>query len=185
MSEPVSALNSAVFEGPIVSIKELGPVGMVTIRGDFASKTFAKAIKKVCGGPIPAQRKFEGALGWMSPDELIWTGDYADAPGIVAALTEELGDEHHLAVSVSDARAVFRLTGQGARELIAKGAPVDMSPASFGPGDLRRTHIGQVAAAFWMGHDGSLTLVCFRSYADYMFGWLSASAKDGATPGLY
>ncbi len=185
MSDPVSALNGIVFEGPLVSVKELGAVGMVTIRGDFASKPFAAAIKKVCGGPIPAQRKFEGCLGWMSPDELIWTGDYADAAGIASALANELGDEHHLAVNVSDARAVFRLTGQGARELIAKGAPVDMSPASFSPGDLRRTHIGQVAAAFWMNDDEGLTLVCFRSYAGYLFDWLSASAKDGATPGLY
>lgn len=190
MSEPisahaVSALGGALFEGPLVSIKELGPVGMVTIRGDFASKPFAAAIKKVCGGAIPAQRRFEGALGWMSPDELIWTGAYAAAPGVAASLSAEMGDEHHLAVNVSDARAAFSVTGQGARELIAKGAPVDMSPAAFAVGDLRRTHIGQVAAAFWMDADEGLSLVCFRSYACYMFDWLSASAKDGATPGLY
>lgn len=185
MSDPISALNQAVFEGPLVSIKELGAVGMVTIRGDFASATFAAAIEKVCGGPIPAQRKFSGSLGWMSPDELLWTGDYDNANSIVAALTKELGDEHHLAVNVSDARAVFRLTGQGARELVAKGAPVDMSPAALAPGDLRRSHIGQVAAAFWIDADESLTLVCFRSFAAYMFDWLSASSKEGATPGLY
>lgn len=185
MSEPISALNGAGFEGPLVSIKELGPVGMVTIRGDFASAAFASAIEDVCGGPIPGQRRFEGALGWMSPDELLWTGAYADADGIVAGLTEALAGEHHLAVNVSDARAVFRVTGSGARELIAKGAPVDMSPAAFADGDLRRTHIGQVAAAFWMTGEDNLTLVCFRSFAGYMFDWLSASAKDGATPGLY
>ncbi len=185
MSDPVSALNGAVFEGPLVSVKELGAIGMVTIRGDFTSAAFAAAVEKVCGGPIPALRKFAGSLGWMSPDELLWIGDYADAAKIVAELTVELGDEHHLAVNVSDARAVFRLTGQGARELVAKGAPVDMSPTSFGEGDLRRTHIGQVAAAFWMDSDEALMLVCFRSFADYMFNWLSASAKDGATPGLY
>ena len=185
MSDPVSALNGAVFEGPLVSIKERGAIGMVTIRGDFSSATFAAAIEKTCGGPIPAQRKFEGSLGWMSPDELLWTGAYADAPGVVASLSEDLADEHHLAVNVSDARAVFRLTGQGARELIAKGAPVDMSPAAFASGDLRRSHIGQVAAAFWMDDEEGLTLVCFRSFAGYMFDWLSASAKDGATPGLY
>ncbi len=185
MSDPVSALNGVDFEGPLVSIKELGAVGMVTIRGDFSSAVFAAAIEKVCGGPIPAQRKFTGSLGWMSPDELIWTGIYAEAQTIVAALTTDLGDEHHLVVNVSDARAVFRLTGQGARELIAKGAPVDMSPAAFAAGDLRRSHIGQVAAAFWMDSDEGLTLVCFRSFAGYMFDWLSASAKDGATPGLY
>lgn len=185
MSDPVSALNGAVFEGPIVSIKELGAVGMVTIRGDFASPSFVAAVEKTCGGPIPAQRTFEGSLGWMSPDELLWTGAYTEAPEIVTALSAELDRGHHLVVNVSDARAVFRLTGQGARELIAKGAPVDMSPTAFTQGDLRRSHIGQVAAAFWMGADESLTLVCFRSFADYMFNWLSASAKEGATPGLY
>ncbi|MEM7269193.1 MAG: sarcosine oxidase subunit gamma family protein [Pseudomonadota bacterium] len=188
MSDPVSALGGAVFEGPIVSIKDLGPVGMVTIRGEFASQSFASVIETVCGAPIPGIRRFEGGLGWMSPDELLWTGDYQAAPGIVAALSEALGSEHHLAVNVSDARAVFEVSGTGARELIAKGAPVDMSPEAFGPGDLRRTHIGQVAAAFWMGSESGETgfrLVCFRSYARYMFDWLRTSAKDGTTPGLF
>ena len=185
MSEPVSALNRATFEGPFVSIKELGPVGMVTIRGDFASAAFAKAVEKVCGAPVPGQRRFEQGLGWMSPDELIWCGAYEGAPDIVAGIGEALAGEHHLAANVSDARAVFRLRGHGARELIAKGAPVDMAPSAFGPGDFRRTHPGQVAAAFWMDQEGpdEFRLVCFRSLGGYVFDWLSASAASGATPG--
>lgn len=187
MPDPVSALNGAIFEGPLVSIKERGPVGMVTIRGDFAEPAFAGAVEEACGAPIPGVRRFEGGLGWMSPDELLWVGRYEDAPGVAERLGAALAGVHHLAVVVSDARAVFSIAGAGARELIAKGAPVDMAPAAFGPGDLRRTHLGQVAAAFWMEGDpaAGLTLVCFRSYADHVFRWLSASAKDGATPGLF
>lgn len=187
MSEPVSALNGAHFEGPLVSIKELGPTGMVTIRGDFASATFAAAVEKICAAPIPGQRRFGKCLGWMSPDELIWVGGYAGAADLARRLSAELAGEHHLAVNVSDARAVFSVAGKGARELLAKGAPVDMSRQAFGPGDLRRTHIGQVAAAFWMAGEEreGFTLVCFRSYGDYLFNWLSASAKDGATPGVF
>ena len=79
---------------------------------------------------------------------------------------------------------MLSVAGQGARELIAKGAPVDMSPQAFGTGDLRRTRIGQVAAAFWLGDDG-FTLVCFRSVGAYVFDWLKASAAEGARPGLY
>lgn len=187
MSEPVSALNGAHFEGPLVSIKELGPVGMVAIRGDFASPAFAAAVEKICLAPIPGVRRFEKGLGWMSPDELLWVGGYAGAGDLARRLSAELAGEHHLAVNVSDARAVFSVAGKGARELLAKGAPVDLSPAAFGPGDLRRTRVGQVAAAFWMAgeeRDG-FTLVCFRSYADHLYRWLCASAKDGATPGLF
>lgn len=187
MSEPVSALNGALFEGPLVSIKELGPVGMVTIRGDFASPAFAATVEKICGAPIPGQRRFAGGLGWMSPDELLWVGGYAGADDLARRLSAELAGEHHLAANVSDARAAFSVAGKGARELIAKGAPVDMSPAAFASGDLRRSHVGQVAAAFWMAGEEreGFTLVCFRSYGDYMFKWLSESARDGATPGMF
>ena len=186
MSEPVSALNGAIFEGPNVSIKDLGPVGMITIRGDFSSAAFTAAVEAVCGAPVPGVRRFEGGLGWMSPDELLWACDYHDAPALAAKLAEALGDEHSLVVNVSDARAVFEIKGRSARELIAKGAPVDMSPEAFTPGDFRRSHLGQVAAAFWLSDEtAGFRFVCFRSYADYVFNWLSASAKSGATPGVF
>lgn len=188
--KPISALNRATFEGPLVSIAEAGPVGMITIRGDFTDAAFADAVKAAVGVAIPDTRTFAetpiGGLGWMSPDELLWVLPYGDAPEAASDLSAALGDSHHMVVNVSDARTVIRVSGQGARELIAKGAPVDMSPAGFAPGDFRRTHIGQLAAAFWMGGDDrTITVVCFRSAGAYLFDWFSASAQDGATPGLY
>ncbi|MEX2518913.1 MAG: sarcosine oxidase subunit gamma family protein [Paracoccaceae bacterium] len=121
----------------------------------------------------------------MSPDELLFVTGYELAPQAALALGEALAGRRHLAANVSDARAVFRINGPGARELIAKGAPVDLSPTAFGPGDLRRTRLGQVAAAFWIGDDDAFTLVCFRSVGVYVFDWLKASAASGARPGLF
>lgn len=188
--KPVSALNRATFEGPLVSISEAGAVGMITIRGDFADTAFAEAVRAAVGVAIPDVRTFAetstGGLGWMSPDELLWVLPYDDAAQAVAQLSAALGDLHNMVVNVSDARAVIRVSGAGARELIAKGAPVDMAPAAFGPGNFRRSHIGQLAAAFWLSDDGrTITVVCFRSAGAYLFDWLSESARDGATPGLY
>ena len=190
MSEiaPVSAVKGVSFEGADVSLKDRGAIGMVTIRGDFASAAFVKAVKDVTGCDMPEQRRYCGdadrGLAWMSPDELLYVCAYADAEGAAKALSDALAGEHHMALNVSDARTVLSVAGQGARELIAKGAPVDMSPQAFGTGDLRRTRIGQVAAAFWLGDDG-FTLVCFRSVGAYVFDWLKASATEGARPGLY
>ncbi len=55
--------------------------------------------------------------------------------------------EHHLAADVSDARAVFRIEGAKADQVLAKLCPVDL--ATLEPGELRRTRAAQVAAAFW------------------------------------
>lgn len=188
--KPVSALDRATFEGPLVSIAEAGPVGMITIRGDFADAGFAKAVEAAAGVAVPEVRTFAetatGGLGWMSPDELLWVLPYDDAPKAATDLSAALGDSHHMVVNVSDARTVLRVTGKAARELIAKGAPVDMSPAAFAAGQFRRSHIGQLAAAFWVsGDERTITIVCFRSAGAYLFAWLSESARDGATPGLY
>jgi sarcosine oxidase, subunit gamma len=78
---------------------------------------------------------------------------------------------------VSDARAVFRIEGAKADQVISKLAPVDF--AKLAPKELRRTRTAQVAAAFWREGDG-FTLVCFRSVASYVMGLLSHSAKGGS-----
>ncbi|MEM8752527.1 MAG: sarcosine oxidase subunit gamma family protein [Pseudomonadota bacterium] len=189
MPDPVSALHGARFAGPDVAIAEQGAVGMVSLRGDLADAGFGKALKTATGCAVPAMRRVETAkdasLVWMSPDELMLVCGYGEAPALAAKIGEALAGTHHMAAVASDARAVFRIEGEGARELLAKGAPVDLSPADFGPGDVRRTRLGQVAAAFWLGEDGAFSLVCFRSLGGYVFDWLKASAKDGARPGLF
>ena len=45
MSEPVSALNGASFEG-LVTLTDRGPTGMITLRGDLAAPEMAKALDK-------------------------------------------------------------------------------------------------------------------------------------------
>lgn len=189
MSEPVTSTPGARHAGPVATISDIGAVGMVTIRGDFADKEFRAAVESVAGCALPDVRRFqetaEGGLGWMAPDELLFVTGYAAATGAVQAMNVALAGRHHLVADVSDARAVFRIEGPGARELIAAGAPVDLSPEAFRPGALRRTRLGQVAAAFWAGSDGAFTLICFRSLGAYVFDWLKTSARSGARPDLF
>ena len=118
----------------------------------------------------------------MSPDELLVLVDYDQAAAVVAKLDDVLADEHHLAVNVSDARAIFTIQGQGAREVLAKGAPIDLSSEAFGVGDLRRSRIGQLAAAFWMTDTETFELACFRSVGAFMFDWLTNAAREGSLP---
>jgi sarcosine oxidase subunit gamma len=108
---------------------------------------------------------------------------YAEVSDRLDALSDKLGATHALAVNVSDARAVFRVSGPAAREVLDKLCPVDLSPEVFKPGMFRRTRMAQVAAAFWMDDDESLRIICFRSAAEYVFGLLKAAAAPGSGVG--
>ncbi|WP_300518040.1 sarcosine oxidase subunit gamma family protein [Aliiroseovarius sp.] len=184
MSDVVSALRGAKYEG-FCKVEEAGLVGMVTLRGDLASKTLAAAVKAATGADMPdicgilAGEK--GKVAWMSPDELLLMVDHGAAEQVVSDLSEALSGEHALAVNVSDARAVFHVSGDGAREVVAKLSPADM--AALEPGTLRRSRVAQVPAAFHMDEDGMIELVCFRSVATYVFGLLENAARPGSEVG--
>jgi len=187
MSEPVSALKNASYTTGIAEISELGPVGMITLRGDLSDKLLQKAAIAAAGVNMPEQRmcltEGAGGMAWMSPDELLIICAYADAPALLADLQARLAKIHALAVNVSDARAVFEVRGPHAREVMAKLAPVDLAAAAFTPGMFRRTRIAQVPAAFWMPQEGAFRIVCFRSVAQYMFDVLSVAAQPGSEVG--
>ncbi|MEM7469798.1 MAG: sarcosine oxidase subunit gamma family protein [Pseudomonadota bacterium] len=182
MSNAVSALQDASFDG-FARVAEQGLRGMITLRGDLADAGFKKAVKSLTGCTVPDVRHCEAkgdyAVAWMSPDELLILCDHSVAEAGVTQLNEALAGTHFLVANVSDARAVFRVTGANARQVISKLAPVDMSPEAFSTGDFRRTRLAQTPAAFWMPDAQTVELICFRSAAEYVFGILGRAAMPG------
>ena len=148
-----------------------------------------KAVKKAVGVTMPDTREISMAgdkgLAWMSPDELLLICPYAEVANALETLEKGFGESHALALNVSDARAVFRIKGLHTREVLAKLAPVDLSPQAFGPGMIRRTRLAQVPAAFWMENSETAQLVCFRSVAQYVFDLLKTAAQSGSEVGFY
>lgn len=156
-------------------------VAMVTLKADLTKATCA-SIKKALDTPVPAIRKIVNGVAWMAPDELLIMVPEGSTPqAIIDRLSAEI-KAPMLAVEVSDARAVFTLKGNKAREVMAKGAPVDLSLEAFTIGDFRRTRLGQVAVAFWLEADDEITLVCFASLKKFMFDWLVNAAQKGSLP---
>mmetsp|Transcript_31984 Transcript_31984/g.41166 ORF Transcript_31984/g.41166 Transcript_31984/m.41166 type:complete len:112 (+) Transcript_31984:59-394(+) len=103
MSKAVSALDGVTFDG-FAKVEETGLRGMITVRGDLASKEMAAAVKAATGAEMPVLRKItsgdKGAVAWMSPDELLVVVDYDAANATVATLTDALKDSHALVANV-------------------------------------------------------------------------------------
>lgn len=189
MSNAISALNGVHWAGGIASISEAPLQGMITLRGDLTASAVIKAATEATGQdvPEPGRAQCDGNTGicWMSPDEFLVLCPYADVGQTLEKMQAALAKTHSLAVDVSDARALFRVEGGGARDVMAKLAPVDVRPSAFQPGMFRRTRMAQVAAAFWMGQDGAFHVVCFRSNAQYMFDLLKTAAQPGSEVGVF
>lgn len=186
MYNAISALQGVSYDG-YVDVREIGLQGMITLRGDLSMVKLAKAVKAAVGVEMPAPRAItmKGGKGaaWMSPDELLLMLPYRQAETTVSKLQKALGTTHSLVVNVSDARVVFTLTGKGAREVVAKLAPVDM--AALQAGEIRRSRLAQVPAAFWISGTDEITLVAFRSVARYVFDLLNTAATPGGEVGHF
>jgi sarcosine oxidase subunit gamma len=186
MSEPVSALPGAEARG-LVTIREMGPQGMVSLRADLTAA--ARAVQRVTGAEMPGTRQITQGKGcsvaWMSPDELMILCPHDRAGRMVFDLTEALTGQHHLAVDVSDARAMFALDGTpGAlRDVLAKVTPADLG--ALAPGEMRRTRLQQAAAALWFQTDTEARVICFRSVARYVFDLLAVSAREDGAVGYH
>lgn len=183
MSEASSALPGAEYDG-YVRVREAGLCGMITLHGELSGARLKAAVRKLTGTDVPGPGlvSLKGVKGaaWMSPDEVLLLLPYDKAASGVVALDKALKGTHFLAQNVSDARAVFQISGRGAREVLAKLSPADLSPGGIRPGQIRRTRVAQVAAAFWMHDENSFELVCFRSVAEYVFGLLQHASRPGS-----
>ena len=179
-----SALPDAAFDG-LVSVREAGLCGMVTLKADLASAALGKALLSVTGAELPTPRRIAVGstmqVAWMAPDELLILCDHSAANRVVADISAAMPGEAHLAVNVSDARAMFEVTGApgSLRDVLAKLTPADLSPDALAPGEMRRTRFAQVPAALWFVEARTARIVCFRSVARYMFDLLSIAAGPG------
>lgn len=153
-------------------------LGMITIRASLARA--GDAIAEAAGLPLPETTRISGdglrSLGWMSPDELLLVLPRAETTEAIAALENALAGEHALVADVSDARAVFDVTGPDAADVIAKLSPADLDAL---PEDgLRRSRAAQTAAAFWR-IEGGFRVIGFSSTADYLGLILANAALPG------
>ncbi len=187
MSEARSALAGFETGDLIIDVEDSGIVGQVTLKGDLANVKLASALNSACGTDVPGPLTIVfGETGtrvvWMAPDEvlILLDGGEQAAVALVEALGAGLGDAHCLVANVTDTRAVLRLSGALVPEVLAKGAPIDLSPTAFPIGHARRTHMAGLAVAIWRLDTDTWEIVCLRSYAHHLWAWLEVSAVQGS-----
>lgn len=98
------------------------------------------------------------------------------------ALARDLRSKLGAGASVADqcdARLLIGVSGPAAREVLAKGIPLDLHPRAFGRGSAATTMIRDIGVHLWQESDEpSFGLTSPRSTADSLWMWL----MDAAAP---
>jgi sarcosine oxidase subunit gamma len=98
------------------------------------------------------------------------------------ALARDLAQKLKGLASISDqsgGRTVLRITGPRARDVLAKGLPIDLDPRAFPLGSAATSTISLMGVQLWQIDDTrSYDIAIFRSVSHSFWRWLTASAAE-------
>lgn len=159
-------MRDLTTDGPV--LRRLPEAGAVSLRAGLDDPVVAAALTDL-GAPVPGPRGVvvaeERTVLWMASDELLILCDRAEQQALAARLGEALADAHHLALPVGDMRVRFVIDGPGSQVALARLLPLDFVRLKHG--EVRRTHLLQIACAVWRRGSDGFEVMCFRSVADY------------------
>jgi sarcosine oxidase subunit gamma len=113
-----------------------------------------------------------GVGQWLAAAGTSAGGDF------VSRLREHLAGLGSIA-DQSDGRVVLRLSGDRARDVLAKGIPVDLHPRGFRTGDVASTVVAHIGVQIQQLDDRpTFQLIAFRSFAGSLWSWLAKSAAE-------
>jgi sarcosine oxidase, subunit gamma len=176
--------------GLAVSLREIPDRGMIDLRGLASDRQFMSAVKDILGTGLPVEPRTSVSWGdikilWLSIDQWLILCPRTKAGTLVLELRAALAGIHSLAIDVSDMRAVIRMEGDGAREILMKGTSLDLLSEDYVPGTARRMRFAEIAALLHVVEDDVFDIYVFRSYAHYAWEFLLATAREPAMIRLF
>jgi len=149
------------------SVTLLPPRGMLTLRGDLNSPEFSSALDTITGTAVPEMRRAEingenGAL-WMSPDELLVFVPYTDRERRLSEFEQALSGSHALAVDVSDARVIYRVSALICA--LCFGLAANGGARGFPLGSLKAGHCTNAPAAVRRPYAACTDPLLFRCHS--------------------
>ena len=163
-------------------------LGKIDLRGDAHDRAFMAAVGRVLDLLLPSEpctsaSKAQTAALWLGPDQWLVTCPAPEVAGLVNSLREALANLHVAITDVTDGRVAFRLAGPSARDVLAKGCPLDLHPRAFPLGGCAQSLLGKAAVLIHLLDDErergpSFDVYVARSFAHYLWMWLEDAGRE-------
>ena len=145
------------------------------------SEALTEAARAAFGAELPERPRVAHANGvafiWAGPESWLVLRQGDDLEPLLRGTLSA----HASVTDQSDGRTVLRVEGSRARDLLAKGLPIDLHPRAFKPGDVALSLVAHVGVHVWQLDDApSYELAVLSGYARSLLAWmLEAGAEYG------
>jgi len=170
----------------LAAFTRISPLADVAVQGRFGAGTAAAGVTFSVRHPLTiftviarrgkskavadALAKLKGAaVQWAGPDQYFVLAEGAltlDLAGIAS-----VSDQSH-------GRVVIRIEGPKARQVLAKGTPVDLHAAEFPVGKSAMTQMAHVGVHLTRVGDDAFDLSVFRGFSESFWEWLTEQAEE-------
>ena len=166
-----------------LKLERLTNVGYLNIRGDANDSAFVELVGESCGVQLPtaanAVNGDDSRIYWLGPDEWLLMGGVDSIDAIAETLSQKTADLHVAVNKLHGGQIAYRLAGESARQLLAKGCTLDLHPSVFGVGSCAQTALAKAAVlisplATGQGYE----IIVRRSFADYLWQWLMRAGDE-------
>lgn len=171
--------------GERVHLAALPPRTLVNLRGRPGDARFVSAICDVLGVELPVTPNHwrgdaDTAILWLGPDEWLVMAPAGQADDIERRLRDARADDPWLSVAdVSHNYTGFELSGPAARDVLAKGCPLDLHPRGFGPGDCAQSLLAKTRVLLrTTERDNHIEIWLRNSFARYAATWLLDAMEE-------
>jgi sarcosine oxidase, subunit gamma len=171
-----------------IRLGERAGLGKIDLRGDAGERAFMTGVGRVLDLLLPTEPNTCATKGrvtalWLGPDEWLLTCPVDDTALFVNSLREALNGTHCAITEVSDARVALSLAGPSARDVLAKGCPLDLHPRNFTSGSCAQSLLAKAAVLIHLVEDDPAAGPAFevyvaRSYAQYLWAWLEDAGRE-------
>ena len=171
-------------EDAAVVISERPFLGHLNLRGDPEDAGFTSAAASVLGLALPTEPNTAAVNGemlalWLGPDEWLVVTPPSAQTRLLETFEVALDGKHAAVTDVTGGQTVITLSGPRARDVLAKGCPLDLHPAVFRPGHCAQTLVAKANVTIRCVDDSpAFELIVRRSFAEYMALWLHDAAQE-------
>lgn len=162
-------------------------VGKIALRGDPNQRDFMTAVGRALDLLLPSEPNSTSgnedlrAL-WQGPDAWLLTCPVENARARIEALRTALAQTHAAATDLSDGQVALRLSGPSARDLLAKGCPLDLHERTFPAGSCAGTLLAKASVTIHLVEDSPagpvFDLYVARSFASYVWAWIEDAGRE-------
>ncbi len=163
-------------------------LAMLDLRGNPADAAFLRAAEAALGVALPVKANTAASAGdlkilWLGPDEWLVIGPPGNDARMERQLSDAVGPQGGYVTDMGESRTVIVVSGVRARDVLAKGCPLDLHPLAFGAEACAQSLVAGVNVALYRADTGPadpprFELIVVRSFADFLWRFLEDAAQE-------